>query len=69
MRPENPYVLAWNVLMVLIIIYFIIELGLLFAFGQVFWSDEMSVLTGLQIFFVIVLAIDIVISPLKEFYA
>jgi hypothetical protein len=68
-RPDSRFLPIWLGLLTVIIIYYIIEVGLLLGFGNSFWSDEYSTLLGLQIFFVVVLTVDILISPLKAFYS
>jgi hypothetical protein len=66
-RPENGYLLAWQFVLVSIILYYMLELGLLLAFKEAFWQDELNHVAVFSIF-IIILAADILISPLKAYY-
>ena len=59
---------AWNTLNLVIINFYILELGLLVGWGDRFWHDEVNVLLGLNIAFLAVFLIDIFLSPLKAYY-
>jgi hypothetical protein len=39
LRPENKWVIAWHVLVLFVLIYYIFEIGLLLGFGENFWLD------------------------------
>lgn len=38
-RPDNLKLMVWYVLIVTIFLYYILEMGLLMAFGYIFWND------------------------------
>ena len=59
---------AWNSLNLLIINYYILELGLLVGWGERFWRDELRWLLGLNFAFLTVFLVDIFLSPLKAYY-
>jgi hypothetical protein len=60
--------LLWDVLIVLIVIFYILEMGLLIGFKEEFWSAEMSSILGFHVLFIIMLTVDIAISPWKAYY-
>ena len=37
-RPDNAWLMGWYVLLVIIFLYYLIEMGLLMAFGTTFWD-------------------------------
>ena len=59
---------AWNTLNLLIINFYILELGLIVGWGDRFWRDELRWVLGLNIAFLVVFLVDIFLSPLKAYY-
>lgn len=69
LSPERRGVLIWNVAMLVVIGYYLVETGMLVGWGQAFWSDELQYLSWLNIIFAVLLLGDILLGPLKAFYS
>lgn len=67
-RPDSFFLLMWNVFIVLIVLFYILEMGFLLAFGEQFWRDELSILKGFHILFTLMLVADVFVAPLKAYY-
>lgn len=67
-RPENKFIIVWNIMLMVIIIFYLLEIPLILGFGEVVWKDISYHLLPLLIFFYFVLAVDILITPLKTCY-
>lgn len=50
------------------IIFYVLELGLLLAFQEAFWQDEMKDFVAVHVIFILVIVADMLISPLKCYY-
>jgi len=58
-----------NILNFTIIIFYLIEIGLIVGFGEIFWQDELKYFYEGNIFFIVFFLMDILLSPLKAFYS
>lgn len=58
----------WHVFVVMIILFYILEMGFLLGFGIQFWQDELSILFGFHLLFILMLVIDCLLAPLKAYY-
>lgn len=68
-RPENKWLLAWHVLVMGILLYYIFEIGLLWGYGQAVWVDQLAVLYALNCIFILILIADIFLCNLKAYYS
>ncbi len=60
--------MLWNFVILMIIIYYEFEIGLLLAYGENVWKDELQLLEGVNITFITLLIIDVLLMPLKAYY-
>jgi hypothetical protein len=68
-RPDSMFLMGWYVLISIIFTYYVLEIGLLIAFGSVFWQDEMEYVWWLQVLWLGILLLDMMISPIKAYYS
>ena len=52
----------------MVIAFYFLEIGLLIAFPNRFWQHDLNHLMPLQVCFILILAADVLISPLKAYY-
>lgn len=55
-------------MIILIVIFYILEIGFLIGFGDEFWQAEMNNILGMHVLFILMLLLDILISPIKAHY-
>jgi len=67
-RPNNFPLLVWNVLVVVVILFYIMEMGLLLCFGNAFWQDDQKALLGVHVTMVLILLVDALLAPSKAFF-
>lgn len=67
--PERTEVIIWNSINLVIINFYLIEIGFLIGFGDVYWQDELKYFYVGNIFFLLFFLVDLVISPLKSYYS
>jgi hypothetical protein len=67
-RPDNPFLLAWNFIILSIVIFYILEIGFIAGFGERFLSDSRTTLLPVHVIVILILVIDMFFSPLKAFY-
>ena len=67
-RPDNPFIVCWNILHLCIIIFYLLEFPLIVGFGEVVWKDVAYTLLPLMIINYLILIADILITPLKMCY-
>lgn len=67
-RPNNTILLCWDVVIVVTVIFYIMEMGFLMGFGESFWEDELNTILSIHIIIIICLCFDVLLSPCKAFY-
>ena len=67
-RPNNFPLLVWNVFVVAVILFYIMEMGLLLCFGNAFWQDDQKALLGVHVTMVLILVVDALLAPSKAFF-
>lgn len=65
---DNRFFKVWNAANFLGVIFYLLEIGLLLAFGQDFWEDELQYLIVINVIFFVLFACDILLCPLKSYY-
>lgn len=68
-RPDNFFLLLWNIFIVVIVLFYILEMGFLLGFGEAFWRDELSIILGFHLLFILMLVLDALLAPVKAYYA
>lgn len=53
----------------IILLYYIFEIGLLWGYGEAVWIDELAVFYSLNAAFIIILLIDCFLSNFKAYYS
>lgn len=51
-----------------VIIFYVLELGLLLAFREAFWQDDLNGFVAIHVILIFVIVADMLISPLKCYY-
>jgi hypothetical protein len=67
-RPDNPFLLMWNFIILSIVVFYILEIGFIAGFGEDFLTDSRTTLLPLHVIVILVLIIDMFFAPLKAFY-
>lgn len=67
-RPESPFIVIWNILVMMVIIIYLMEFPLIIGYGEIVWKDISTSLMPLMIIFYVILIIDIFLTPLKMEY-
>ncbi len=67
-RPENLFIVVWNITVIMVILFYILEFPLILGFGEVVWQDILTYFLPVTIVFYMILIVDILITPLKMVY-
>ena len=67
-RPSSLFLKVWHIIIIVIILYYLFEIGLLIGYGPAVWDDQLRLMYGTNIFFLLLLFVDLLISPLKAIF-
>jgi hypothetical protein len=67
-RPTNFILLCWDVVIVVTVVFYIMEIGFLMGFGEIFWQDELDTAIPVHIIIIVFLCLDVFLAPCKAFY-
>lgn len=67
-KPNSPILLCWDVVILVTVIFFIMEIGFLIGFSKSFWEDELNTILWVHIIITVFLCFDVLLAPCKAFY-